>query len=278
MRPRKSRDHRMASRVPATASMGPRPCGRGNEIPVLVLACDRGGFNGAAALRPRKCYSGNTLGVQAAKASMGPRPCGRGNRGLWLWTPANRLRFNGAAALRPRKLGTPMTASPRSPWLQWGRGLAAVEMRWCIRVDAVGSCASMGPRPCGRGNSRRAESVAMDERFELQWGRGLAAAEMHGPAGSRKRKGMSFNGAAALRPRKSDVHGSMSGKNNGLQWGRGLAAAEILACAVAGSNGVKLQWGRGLAAAEIGPGSRVGDPQGGRLQWGRGLAAVEIGR
>ena len=112
---------------PTIASMGPRPCGRGNvgsrgwpsncvlsfngaaalrprKWPASYRRVDRPrSFNGAAALRPRKSLAGPVGIALAATASMGPRPCGRGND-VWIGpNPRAIIGFNGAAALRPRK-------------------------------------------------------------------------------------------------------------------------------------------------------------------------------
>ncbi len=156
---------------------------------------------------------------------MGPRPCGRGNPGLTAATVTGGTGFNGAAALRPRKSWLRYYNTFKYIWLQWGRGLAAAEMHFC-----VASCTKDTP---------------------LQWGRGLAAAEMaamlrkpkpeyvsfNGAAALRprksarfdrsKRKTLRFNGAAALRPRKSRSPAKPHRWRAGLQWGRGLAAAEM---------------------------------------------------
>ena len=131
---------------------------------------------------------------------MGPRPCGRG-----------RMR---ARAVDGRSMGR----------LQWGHGLAAVEgwatprsdLAWPYSFNGATAlrpwkvmngphgragppCASMGPRPCGRGRMRDAEQEEFDA--ELQWGHGLAAVE----------------GDSAFPPVPTAMW---------LQWGHGLAAVE----------------------------------------------------
>ena len=139
--------------------------------------------------------------AEQGRASMGPRPCGRGNvLGVWaLQRP--RGCFNGAAALRPRKSRRHCPEARHFHRLQWGRGLAAAEMmnhrkHACSSLDA-----SMGPRPCGRGN---VVSIAMTrvERLASMGPRPCG----RGNLGRRwQRSGQpGFNGAAALRPRKSE--------------------------------------------------------------------------
>ena len=160
-----------------TASMGPRPCGRGRKYVRAV----RG---------------------QAERASMGPRPCGRGRKdgfprfrvivklqwGHGLAVDGNRPHqtstgpscFNGATALRPWTVRPPAAPPRVSRPLQWGHGLAAVDgycrlrhepapprsfngatalRPWTGRTGAWCTAherpASMGPRPCGRGRQGR---------------------------------------------------------------------------------------------------------------------------
>ena len=143
---------------------------------LIRSACSR--FNGATALRPwtvmsgaggrtrPRCFNGATaLRPWTAAPTRGSAPC----------TPS----FNGATALRPwtdltliaDAAGTPMLqwghglaavdgpaaapSSPHGPQLQWGHGLAAVDgSNTRNDLDSPGF-ASMGPRPCGRGRSKR---------------------------------------------------------------------------------------------------------------------------
>ena len=106
---------------------------------------------------------------------------GRGGEAVESYGPvkwaAGELRFNGATAVRPWKdpghlRYDHLTDAP----LQWGRGGEAVE-----------SCARSRPR----------ESVV-----ELQWGRGGEAVERRLVARTFPFT-LSFNGAAAVRPRKA---------------------------------------------------------------------------
>ena len=176
LRPRKWPSLSRQLHAPGVASMGPRPCGRGNRNRVL----------------------GSCL---ARRASMGPRPCGRGNRvrsGAQRLT-AGRLQWGrGLAAAEIRRM---KQSGIYAIWLQWGRGLAAAEilvayllwllparLQWGRGLAAAEMArparpvlpirrASMGPRPCGRGNVHLLALLRYGMQ-RLQWGRGLAAAEM----------------------------------------------------------------------------------------------------
>ena len=209
-------------------------------------------FNGAAPLRARKRLLPGYGAVDNRSASMGPRPCGRGNQSLPSMEPLVDGGFNGAAPLRARKLRSPLQAATSKYKLQWGRALAGAETRYGQerRRRAAGQLqwgralagaetflpsptlypgcgASMGPRPCGRGNpghrtntrrnmwcfngaaplrARKLRQVAADVGgyVVLQWGRALAGAETGIPADKIVEAG-SFNGAAPLRARKLDL-------------------------------------------------------------------------
>ena len=151
--------------------MGPRPDGRGKPKPsALRQAAD--GVNGAAARRPRKDRPAPDVASQE-RASMGPRPDGRGKR-----------RAGGYAVLGSlRQWGRGQTAAERSrPPLNTGsvccvNGAAARRPRkdLACRLARLAACASMGPRPDGRGKpARRGRGWAALGR---QWGRGQTAAE-----------------------------------------------------------------------------------------------------
>ena len=183
------------------ASMGPRPLGRGRQAEHDPAHCRDQGFNGAATSRPRKAVGLGPRLRPAAVASMGPRPLGRGRLGSSPLLPTRmplqwgrdlsaaegsfesaacqaRTRFNGAATSRPRKAG---------------RGVEFVK---------GGLCASMGPRPLGRGRTYNPPVRRRPCRW-LQWGRDLSAAEGTEPKRARLTK-------------------------SPLQWGRDLSAAEGL--------------------------------------------------
>ncbi len=157
--------------------MGPRPCGRGNIRGTVRLLTAFNSFNGAAALRPRKYLPRALRQRPTHRASMGPRPCGRGNARQRVELNANRKlqwgRGLAAAEIRSRprtcfpaaqlQWGRGLAAAEMSllrtsplatTWLQWGRGLAAAEIRRKEKEEEEEErkTASMGPRPCGRGN------------------------------------------------------------------------------------------------------------------------------
>ena len=170
------RHHQRAGR--SAASMGPRPDGRGRRrVP------------------PR--------GRDRIPASMGPRPDGRGRiEGDASW--GRRTRVNGAATRWPRKggggggvgRGRPCVNGAATGWprkvmpldeaalaqtRQWGRDRMAAEGRRGGGRRRCRLTASMGPRPDGRGRSRRAisRSACASRR---QWGRDRMAAEGLAPA------------------------------------------------------------------------------------------------
>ena len=89
--------------------------------------------------------------------------------------------FNGAAALQPRKVTRGTLARLPHGLLQWGRGSSAAE-----------------------GILKRLDDVLEDR---LQWGRGSSAAEGWPPTSPSRCRASSFNGAAALQPRKGRVGG-----------------------------------------------------------------------
>ena len=227
-------------------------------------------------------------------ASMGPRPCGRGwprrptpcaicSRlqwghglaavdGLATWPgPITATGFNGATALWPwMVLGELCTRLGRV--LQWGHGLAAVDGRAAARLCGAGESASMGPRPCGRGWSRRLVATfdsswaSMGPRpcgrgwrfiptdtpkdIELQWGHGLAAVDGCNRTRPVRRTGC-FNGATALRPwmaARTPTYPCETWSFNGATalrpWMGELADVSAAV--------FRLQWGHGLAAVDGG--------------------------
>src|SRR5579884_3076373 len=179
--------------------MEPRPCGRGNFMPILTrgwqFSCFNGattlrswkpphhspmvgliahGFNGATTLRSWK--PGAAQGAeQAPEASMEPRPCGRGNVSTATAIPTAGEGFNGATTLRSWK--------PR-----------------LLHPMAAAQSASMEPRPCGRGNAL----IAQGERIPAR----------------------SFNGATTLRSWKLGINLTSGGRVQMLQWSHDLAVVE----------------------------------------------------
>ncbi len=178
--------------------MGPRPCSRGNRARVVRHAAP-------------------------LLASMGPRPCSRGNppAGPSAWARSGR--FNGATALQPWKHSSrPFSMGPDGT-LQWGHGLAAVETQRDRVAGVEGHHASMGPRPCSRGNF--AALGELRDQF-----------------------------AASMGPRPCSrgnrywiVDAGVWGR---LQWGHGLAAVETGSSVTSITFCRELQWGHGLAAVE----------------------------
>ena len=174
----------------SSASMEPRPCGRGRSRVPVGLPAAAAGFNGATALRP---WTACPLPwpCARARASMGPRPCGRGRRAVHAPRrsmqsasmgprPCGRGRvissdsrrgglsgFNGATALRPWTgvCGVPCVAA--TDLLQWGHGLVAVDGSASGGSFRKTRFASMGPRPCGRGRRARRSRCSLTTSFNL---------------------------------------------------------------------------------------------------------------
>ena len=86
----------------------------------------------------------------------------------------------------------------------------------------------------------------------------------------------SFNGAAAMSPRKTLICSSQSIQTGKLQWGRGdVAAEDDGGIGLGAASTARLQWGRGDVAAEdpTPPLNDAGTDK--QLQWGRGDVAAE---
>ncbi len=142
---------------------------------------------------------GGSADRRLSLASMGPRLFSRGRSR----PPRARTSspwFNGAAALQPRKAaGSPRSAVGTSCF----NGAAALQPRKAA-VASVG-CGSVATLQWGRGSSAaegRAAPTSSCPHRSLQWGRGSSAAEGTFSAVPRIVRGTSFNGAAALQPRK----------------------------------------------------------------------------
>ena len=178
LRPRKFQRWSVATRDDNGASMGPRPCGRGNAVAALVAHKVAAQLQWGRGLAAAEMITDLVRRRSRTGASMGPRPCGRGNRTCWPCC-ANGMRR-----------------------LQWGRGLAAAEIRVRHIYGKDGTAqASMGPRPCGRGNcshpaiSRAVRGASIGAVALRPW-------KLVAPQGLSSAL-RCFNGAAALRPRKS---------------------------------------------------------------------------
>ena len=231
-----------------SASMGPRPFGRGRggAVPapdgasVLQWGRDLSAAEGRRRRRRRR---------RVASASMGPRPFGRGRlaptggrawkcvcfNGAATFRPRKAIvefypmslfaSFNGAATFRPRKVGITKTIEQMTKGLQWGRDLSAAEGSPRPTEPPAPAPASMGPRPFGRGRPVHCPDWHWDRHASMgprPFGRGRLAATQDG------------------------------GSDYQLQWGRDLSAAEGSARGVPRPTACLLQWGRDLSAAEGG--------------------------
>ena len=189
---------------PIAASMGPRLFSRGNQV---GRGTDRA-IERRASMGPRLFSRGNArrppwphCGLYGA--SMGPRLFSRGNEvagGAHGWHAAS---FNGAAALQPRKCSQ-LVGDPTAP-----------------------AVASMGPRLFSRGNCRAMAQAYLAARPASMGPRLFSRGNAGGCSGSSPSSG-SFNGAAALQPRKWRASTAMRPSATSLQWGRGSSAAEML--------------------------------------------------
>jgi len=234
-------------------------------------------FNGAAASQPRMCSSPPPSGPDGGAASMGPRPRSRG--------------------CQPQPGGSKRAFTP----LQWGRGLAAADVR-----KARCCCHSSAALQWGRGLAAADVGAVLAKAppvAPLQWGRGLAAADvaLRAPAEARL-----VAASMGPRPRSRGCSANASACSSAwkrlLQWGRGLAAADVLPPPPKKNGGSIASMGprprsRGCRpapaprhplreSASMGPRprSRGCVPSAGTtpcssywvLQWGRGLAAADV--
>ena len=156
-----------------SASMGPRPDGRGKRLRL-------GGGRGRAI------------------ASMGPRPDGRGKLDARDGDPGGGRRQWGRGQTAAER-GRPRSPRASTSQRQWGRGQTAAER------DRSGAAYILGNmRQWGRGQTAaesRCAPCTPRAGLSRQWGRGQTAAESLAPQpGSTWCRGV--NGAAARRPRK----------------------------------------------------------------------------
>ena len=172
-------------------STGPRPCGRGNVARGGRL-CGAAGFNGAAALRPWECYPlpilpsrqlfngalarGRTASERGGRQRDGAVQRARGRGECVRAVVSLQTASYGPAALRPEILFFLRGSGQGHRCWTCGPLVAAVKS-FSRGSTPLRGIASMGPRPCGRGNCRGSWSSDLSIRR--------------------------FNGAAALRPRKS---------------------------------------------------------------------------
>src|SRR2546426_91620 len=130
-----------------TASMGPRPRGRGVGKMHNIQNLDR-------------------------QASMGPRPRGRGGRAAGTGAGDQPGASMGP---RPRGRGVADEQAVRDTLrdaLQWGRARAGAELMKRTRRKGTCLSASMGPRPRGRGVHNKWTQTKTSG--SLQWGRARA--------------------------------------------------------------------------------------------------------
>ncbi len=280
-----------------SASMGPRPRGRGiiedkpamPVMPVNPTGLQWGRDRAVAELRRQRVDWQRLRGP-----SMGPRPRGRGigstkpmldsytflqwgrDRAVaefvlsWA-TFARRPPFNGAATARSRNSGRlgciahqpgpSMGPRPR------GRGITKRVLR-----SQILTCPSMGPRPRGRGIIT--SNTIGDASFVLQWGRDRAVAEFYNLC-------LDMNGcrlpSMGPRPRGRGIQLARDpvGARDDPSMGprpRGRGINEPFAIAAAAS---PLQWGRDRAVAEL-PARWLSARSPYPLQWGRDRAVAEL--
>ncbi len=111
----------------------------------------------------------------------------------------------------------------------------------------VAEIASMGPRPGGRG-----EQEALLERIDhevLQWGRAPEGAERR-PSPACRARLTGFNGAAPRRARRDQLGPRLAGAITELQWGRAPEGAESWVWRPSHGTHLALQWGRAPEGAE----------------------------
>ena len=186
-----------------TASMGPRPDGRGRVSLRRIEACRLA----TASMGPRPDGRGRIVQV-VWNASLIVRQWGRGRmaaEGLLSCSPCRTCTgVNGAAAGWPRKARAPGRHLQLGRERQWGRGRMAAEGRGARRRRPCVPAASMGPRPDGRGRALN-RAISLPSYDRRQWGRGRMAAEGFSPCPD-THTGGSVNGAAAGWPRKGRIH------------------------------------------------------------------------
>jgi hypothetical protein len=244
------------------ASMGPRPIGRGNQY--FCTRCPghigaSSSFNGAATNWSRKSMHRTSplIGVALQlRASMGPRPIGRGNESEKDRTIRS-AHVPDSLQWGRDQLVAEMRAADRiwicsTTALQWGRDQLVAEMcRFHWPVSGLG-CASMGPRPIGRGNTMLRRIVLERGHRQLQWGRDQLVAEIRsGTGASMESRPGCFNGAATNWSRKScELARSATYKIFGASMGprpigRGNSASRVtrrMACRR--FNGAATNWSR----------------------------------
>ena len=213
-----------ATRERRAASMGPRPDGRGRSTECSTGSAT-GSVNGAATGWPRKGTCGG-------------------------WGGGSACSVNGAATGWPRKDGIQPFPGLGPLGRQWGRDRMAAEG---AQADPIlgGLCASMGPRPDGRG------------RLGPLRGAGWIVSASMGPRPDGRGRfviqpSLAWPGPASMGPRPDGrgraVLPSMVTATLKRQWGRDRMAAEgsppaMPAPTAASVNGAATGWPRKAAAA-----------------------------
>ena len=176
-----------------------RGCEAAEAARARPMACRLSPFNGAAAAKPRKHRRWNFY-RHCSLPSMEPR---LRSRGSFFGHDNSQDNYDPSMEPRLRSRGSLCPGDARRQGdlrLQWSRGCEAAEALE-NRPDSIGSMApSMEPRLRSRGST-------------------LAKPPMG-------RTQLSFNGAAAAKPRKRYGKAVPASRSNGLQWSRGCEAAE----------------------------------------------------
>ena len=205
------------------------------------------GFNGAAALQPRKAGRRRRPHAAGPAASMGPRLFSRGRGGLavyktseWLASMGPRLFSRGRRHAETLYCGCvelqwgrgssaaegtrTLTGCSICRTLQWGRGSSAAEGTYRVHLR-VRSAASMGPRLFSRGRMvRRRTAVSSPSSFN-----GAAALQPRKAMLARLRPAAptGFNGAAALQPRKDTTLDPRTGEPKGFNGAAALQPRKV---------------------------------------------------
>ena len=228
-----------------SASMGPRPVGRGRTGDVSwdeIIKTKRQWGRDRLAAEGRR---GGRL-TRTVVASMGPRPVGRGRLPTSSAKSPARSRVNGAATGWPRKAdrcrrkgrGSPASMGPRPVGRGRGGGGSFTWFRWfsvngaatgwprkasyAVQVQSM-MCSRQWGRDrlaaegCGRRGGPRLQKASMGPR---PVGRGRST----GRPGSRRPA--SVNGAATGWPRKASRAALRAASSTARQWGRDRLAAE----------------------------------------------------
>ena len=155
-------------------------------------------FNAATAFVPWRTSKLAEIKACSGVPSMRPRPSCRGEPGANVRRSGDsRQSFNAATAFVPWRTSSPRRRPRRSPRLQCGHGLRAVENEGVSVTLAMVWQPSMRPRPSCRGELRAARN-AVRAAGNLQCGHGLRAVE-----NAPRRRGRAACERPSMRPRPS---------------------------------------------------------------------------